>query len=555
MLRKLVIAGIMACLLAAHASAASSAHTIDSLMNQLDKVLSERQKYIDRKEARLAQMRHNADSISDARARFDAVGALMDEYLPFNTDSAFTLSLERERIATALGDSILAMNARMNQANILNATAMYKECADIMKSIRFERLPAYLRPFYFHIKRTVYGRLADYAAFEPERQRYRRLTDMYRDSLLSVNDPDSLTWAIIKADKLNANGRPADAVAILKKYRENHHLAVHDEAICAWTLSESYSLLGDTENQKKELLISSIADMKSAVREYVALRQLAFLLYKEGDLERSYRFLTIAVDDATKCNARQRIIELNAFYPVINNIYVDKIQSQKRMLTWAILIITVLTLVLLALLTYTRKQMKKVAEARKTIQEAYERLNELNAELQKSNRKLHDANRDIAEISELKEVYIGRYMDQCLEYIDKLDLYRKSLGKLYNSGKTADLVKALKSTTAIDNELKAFYDQFDQTFLSLFPTFVEDFNQLLQPQEAIVPKKEGSLTTELRIFALIRLGITDSDSIAKFLRYSLTTIYNYRTKVRNKAKGDRNLLEQEVIKLGRRNDA
>ena len=524
-------------------------------MNQLDKVLSERQKYIDRKEARLAQLRHNADSISDARARFDAVGALMDEYLPFNTDSAFTLSLERERIATALGDSILAMNARMNQANILNATAMYKECADIMKSIRFERLPDYLRPFYFHIKRTVYGRLADYAAFEPERLRYRKLTDMYRDSLLSVNDPDSLTWAIIKADKLNANGRPADAVAILKKYRENHNLAVHDEAICAWTLSESYSLLGDTENQKKELLISSIADMKSAVREYVALRQLAFLLYKEGDLERSYRFLTIAVDDATKCNARQRIIELNAFYPVINNIYVDKIQSQKRMLTWAILIITVLTLVLLALLTYTRKQMKKVAEARKTIQEAYERLNELNAELQKSNRKLHDANRDIAEISELKEVYIGRYMDQCLEYIDKLDLYRKSLGKLYNSGKTADLVKALKSTTAIDNELKAFYDQFDQTFLSLFPTFVEDFNQLLQPQEAIVPKKEGSLTTELRIFALIRLGITDSDSIAKFLRYSLTTIYNYRTKVRNKAKGDRNLLEQEVIKLGRRNDA
>ena len=524
-------------------------------MNQLDKVLSERQIYIDQKEARLAQLRHTADSIPDARARFDAVGELMDEYLPFNTDSAYTLSLERERIATALGDSILAMNARMNQANILNATAMYKECADIMKPIRLELLPEYLWPFYFHIKRTVYGRLADYAAFGPESQNYKRLTDMYRDSLLSVNHPDSLTWAIIKADQLNANGHPAEAVDILKKYRENHFLAVHDQAICAWTLAESYSLLGDTENQKKELLISSIADMKSAVREYVALRQLAFLLYKEGDLERSYRFLTIAVDDATKCNARQRIIELNAFYPVINNIYVDKIQSQKRMLTWAILIITVLTLVLLALLTYTRKQMKKVAEARKTIQEAYERLNELNAELQKSNRKLHDANRDIAEISELKEVYIGRYMDQCLEYIDKLDLYRKSLGKLYNSGKTADLVKALKSTTAIDNELKAFYDQFDQTFLSLFPTFVEDFNQLLQPQEAIVPKKEGSLNTELRIFALIRLGITDSDSIAKFLRYSLTTIYNYRTKVRNKAKGDRNLLEQEVIKLGRRNDA
>lgn len=102
-----------------------------------------------------------------------------------------------------------------------------------------------------------------------------------------------------------------------------------------------------------------------------------------------------------------------------------------------------------------------------------------------------------------------------------------------------------------DDELKLFYERFDKTFLSLFPSFVEDLNNLLLPEEAIQPKKEGSLNTELRIFALIRLGITDSDKIAKFLRYSLATIYNYRTKVRNKAKGDRNMLESEIMKIGR----
>lgn len=142
-------------------------------------------------------------------------------------------------------------------------------------------------------------------------------------------------------------------------------------------------------------------------------------------------------------------------------------------------------------------------------------------------------------------------MDQCLVYIDKLDGYRKTVGKLVNSGKSDDLKKLAKSTSLIDDELRQFYEQFDRTFLSIYPSFVSDLNGLLMPEEAIVPKKEGSLNTELRIFALIRLGISDSDRIAKFLRYSLTTIYNYRTKVRNKAKGDRNRLEAEIMKIGR----
>ncbi len=217
--------------------------------------------------------------------------------------------------------------------------------------------------------------------------------------------------------------------------------------------------------------------------------------------------------------------------------------------------------------------MRKVSEARKTTQEANEKLHKaneelhdaneklhianeqlyvVNEELKQSNIKLHEANRNIAEISELKEVYIGRYMSQCLAYIDKLDAYRKSIGKLFGTGKTEELKRTLKSSVIIDDELKKFYEQFDQTFLSLFPTFVSDFNNLLLPGEEIIPKKEGYLNTELRIFALIRLGITDSDKIAKFLRYSLTTIYNYRTKVRNKAKGDRNSLEKEVMKIGLR---
>lgn len=310
-------------------------------------------------------------------------------------------------------------------------------------------------------------------------------------------------------------------------------------------------MLGERDAQKVQLLISSISDLRSTVREYVSLRQLALLLYEEGDLNRAYDFMKIALEDATACNARLRIIELNNSYPMINAVYIDTVQKQKMELKKTIIIITVLILLLVLLMVYLLKQMRRISRARKEIEVAYDRLNELTDKLKSSNEKLSEANNAIAENSELKEVYIGRYMDQCLGYIEKIDSYRKSVGKLLKSGKLEELKKLVKSTSMTDDELKLFYDSFDKTFLNLFPAFVEDFNALLLPEEAIVPKKAGTLNTELRIFALIRLGITDSDKIAKFLRYSLTTIYNYRTKVRNKALGDRNRLEAEIQKIGR----
>lgn len=151
----------------------------------------------------------------------------------------------------------------------------------------------------------------------------------------------------------------------------------------------------------------------------------------------------------------------------------------------------------------------------------------------------------------LKEEYIGRYMDQCSVYLEKMDNYRRSLGKIAATGNVEELYKNIKSSKFIEGELKEFYTNFDNTFLQLFPTFVEDFNALLADDEQISLKAGERMNTELRIFALIRLGITDSVKIAQFLRYSVTTIYNYRTKVRNKAAGDRDLLEQEVMTIGK----
>lgn len=215
--------------------------------------------------------------------------------------------------------------------------------------------------------------------------------------------------------------------------------------------------------------------------------------------------------------------------------------------------ISLLSVFLLVAIFFVYRQMKKVAIARREVVAANARLQELNEELHQSNEQLKEMNHMLSETSYIKEEYIGRYMDQCSAYLEKMDLYRRSLNKIAASGKVDELYKAIKSSQFIENELKEFYSNFDNTFLQLFPHFVEDFNALLT--EPLQPKPGELLNTELRIFALIRLGITDSTKIAQFLRYSVTTIYNYRTRIRNKALGERDNFENKVGKIGKVADA
>lgn len=536
------------CMCRLHAADSSRA---DSLLLKLDQAIKERPIYMEQKELKLAELKRQLHRQIPDEERFAILGTLLDEYRSFNTDSALHMAEEREQIAIRLGNREYIDNARMNKADVLGMTGMYKEVMDLMRNIHIDRLPVDIHPYYYHIYRTVYGLMADYAVTAYEKKLYTELTDKYRDSLLLVNKDNLLIHTLIQSDQYNVRNEYDKAIRLLTDYLALQKDYEHDVAICAYTLSESYRLKGDKEKEKEYLIVSAMADMKTAVREYISLRKLAVLLYQEGDIERAYSYVKICMEDAAACNARLRKLEILEIFPIINDAYQQKTEKQQEQMKWALVSISLLSLFLLLAIFYVYKQMKKVAAARREVIDANKRLKELNDELRLSNAQLKEANHSIAENSYLKEEYIGRYMDQCSVYLEKMDNYRRSLGKIAATGNVEELYKNIKSSKFIEGELKEFYTNFDNTFLQLFPTFVEDFNALLADDEQISLKAGERMNTELRIFALIRLGITDSVKIAQFLRYSVTTIYNYRTKVRNKAAGDRDLLEQEVMTIGK----
>lgn len=536
------------CMCRLHAADSSRA---DSLLLKLDQAIKERPIYMEQKELKLVELKRQLHRQIPDEERFAILGTLLDEYRSFNTDSALHMAEEREQIAIRLGNREYIDNARMNKADVLGMTGMYKEVMDLMRNIHIDRLPVDIHPYYYHIYRTVYGLMADYAVTAYEKKLYTELTDKYRDSLLLVNKDNLLIHTLIQSDQYNVRNEYDKAIRLLTDYLALQKDYEHDVAICAYTLSESYRLKGDKEKEKEYLIVSAMADMKTAVREYISLRKLAVLLYQEGDIERAYSYVKICMEDAAACNARLRKLEILEIFPIINDAYQQKTEKQQEQMKWALVSISLLSLFLLLAIFYVYKQMKKVAAARREVIDANKRLKELNDELHLSNVQLKEANHSIAENSYLKEEYIGRYMDQCSVYLEKMDNYRRSLGKIAATGNVEELYKNIKSSKFIEGELKEFYTNFDNTFLQLFPTFVEDFNALLADDEQISLKAGERMNTELRIFALIRLGITDSVKIAQFLRYSVTTIYNYRTKVRNKAAGDRDLLEQEVMTIGK----
>lgn len=522
---------------------------MDSLLKVLDKTVDNYQFYSNQKENELDKLKDLLKYTSSYQQQYAICAKLYDEYKSYKSDSALTYARKKLQIAEKTNNRHDLTEARLNLAANMGITGMYKEAMDILSTISIREYPD-LKAYYFYIYRTVYGFMADYAASSQEKNRYEVITAAYRDSLLIVNEPNSGTHIMVQSDQLIINKKYDEALKLLLRYYPTINGNIHDKAIIAYSISEVYHGKNERNLEKQWLAISANYDIQSANKEYISLRNLAFLLYEDGDVDRAYNYMKRSLDDAVFCNARLRTFEISKMMPIIDKAYQHQTESRQRLMMISLISISILSVLLMVAMFIVYRQMKKLSVARKHLSEANEQLNGLNQELSNTNHQLENTNETLLEANLIKEEYIGRYMDQCSVYIDKLDDYRRLLNKTATAGKMEDLFHALKSKQFIEDELKEFYINFDSTFLQLFPTFVEEFTGLLIDNEETQLKQGELLNTELRIFALIRLGITDSVKISHFLRYSLSTIYNYRTKLRNKASCPRELFEAYVMRIG-----
>lgn len=523
---------------------------VDSLLKVLDKTLEEAEIYTKNKESRIEELKakkRKLNPLSDECYQLNRL--LYVEYKAFVCDS--TIAILNEMILSAKQNANEASEneTKLNLVYQLASAGMYKEASDLLSTVRKSSLQPPLLIHYFSCFERIYGELSVYTQDNMKGRNYWEISQCYKDSILAVanqNTEEELNW--IEA-KLRDNRKYVEALDVNDKRMALTEMGGFNYALITYSRSLTYRQLEDSDSEKYYLTLSAISDIKTATKDHASLWMLAKILYDEGDLERAYTYIRFSWSETKYYNARLRSWQSADVLSLIDETYQAMIEKQNNQLGKYGILTTILLLLLFVALVYIYRQMKRLSTAHAKLEGSHKQLYLLNDELKAMNESLHNVNLDLSESNQIKEEYIARFVKLCSTYLDKLDAYRRMVHKAILAGKSKELLKTIRSQESLDREQGELLANFDEAFLQIFPNFVEDFNKLLSKDEQIVLKRGELLNTELRIFALIRLGIEDSSQIAEFLRYSVNTIYNYRAKVKNKAAVLRDDFESYVKKM------
>ena len=512
----------------------------------LDSLIAAQPQIVAAKEARLAQLKSDLGKETTAPGRYAALKRLYEEYSAYQYDSAYAYVNQCIRLAQSMGDESLLNESRLNLAHILSTACLMDKAQQTLNQIDTTRLsPGQL---------VVYHRtLTDLLIYQAEYMQGTQYAEEYvqqlvgvRRAAIAINVPhDNINYQITQAECYSDDNQPQRAIELLSKLMDNYHSGERMYSIITSTMSFYYSQLGDKEHQMEYLIKSAESDLEGCIRENTSLRAIADRLFDEGDIDRAYRYMRVAVDDANFYGTRLRNIQASRIVPKILSAYQTKQEQGHRKMMWLLGIISVIALLLVVgviAIYQLLKRYRRLNEQKKAINE---QLRHAKAQLGETVEELHEANGLLQEREQLKEQYIARFMALSSRFIDRGEEQRKALYRLYRDRKTEDLARELKSTNFGNENARLFYEDFDNAFLNIYPTFVDEVNKLLQEDGKIEVKQGKRLTTESRVLALIRIGITDNQSIAAILRASLTTIYTYRSKLKARAI-DKDTFENDV---------
>lgn len=500
----------------------------DSLLTELNQALAHKKEYDGQRLNRIAVLTADfAASEANDNARFDLALRIYDEYKAFKYDSAFVYCQKIRRLAKQLRSPEKLEVAKLKLAFVLLSSGLFKETFETLDSINARRLTLPDKQSLYFLKARAYSDLGNFNQDQTYRPAYYAKALAYADTALQFCRPESYECLEVQEFRAQKNADLAAGAAIYRQILRLPRLTLHQLAVSASTTSYLYELAGQPEKAFELLLVSAIADVKTATKETTAIFKLSDYCYRQGDLKNAYTFIREARENAAFYKARQRQIEISHVSSVIEGQKINIIENQRRSLKTYAIMMTALASVVIVFAVVSALALRKLRKADQLIFAA-------NRELKARNDELHQLNSGLNEANTIKEEYIGYYFHNNSQYIDKLETLKKRVEALLGSKQYAGLQKLVDSVN-IKTERNELLKGFDSVFLRLFPNFIAQFNALFRDEDRVVLADDQLLTAELRIFALIRLGISDSEQISRMLGYSINTIYTYKTRVKNRS--------------------
>ena len=536
---------------------------IPQLLATLDSILVQTGELASQKELKIAQLKKKLSNAANFEEEFWINKMLYDESFVFNADSAMKYVDRNIQIATELKKKDWQDEWLINRSFMFAATGLLKEAGEVLEKVDSTSLSDGLKLSYYYQRSYLYSHLGQYMGDQKQvnNKYYNEFENANKHMLALVRPKDPLYWwCVASCNELS----PEDSLfsALENVVLSSHHNTRLD-AMNAYGLSNMYKRIGDKEKTMIYLIYSAMADLRVCNRDIASLQELSSLLYDAGDIDRAY--MNYCLKAALLYPNRVRIINIST---ELDKIYAN---YQQRDIRWRnslqnyLYVVTFFSIILVLALIGLYRQTKKLRKSRTELDSANHSLNQhvvelsqmhkqlalANQELQNLNELLRSANQKLQESNDVKEEYIGYVFSICSNYISKLDEYRKNINRKLKTGQFEEARQLTDNSSLTQNELKDFYANFDAIFLRVYPDFVADLNSLLRPEEQILLKDASELNTEVRIYALVRLGINDSVKIADFLHCSPQTVYNHRLRMRNKAIIPKDKFAEAVRLLGR----
>ncbi|GAO41342.1 DUF6377 domain-containing protein [Flavihumibacter petaseus] len=522
---------------------ARSAETPDTALLSLNKTIQSVPVFDAAKEEsiRLLRLQYLKQPSEDITGRYHAALQLFEAYKVFHYDSAFHYAKQLSSLAVELNDPPRLAEARIKMAFTLLSSGLFKETLDSLGDIRTAALPDSTRADYYALMGRYYYDLADFDNDAYHSPLYNQKANGFIDSALLYYPKEGFSYNYFRGLKEIRSGKKDSALTDFRRLLEGGNLTDHQVAIVASTLSDIYIQNNQTDTAIQLLIQAAMADIRSSTKETAAIFNLSQLLYRKGDVKSASDYIEQAIADATFYGARQRKVQVSAILPLIEGEKLKRVEAEKKAVVTYAVITTLLLLLVLALAFIIFRQIARLKAAKLIISEAHSKEQAINHELQVINEKLSEAN-------SIKEAYIGYFFNVNAAFFAKIERFKKVIELKINERKM-DEIRFHINNINVREEKNELLKNFDKVFLKLFPGFVEQFNALFKEEDRVILKDGELLNNDLRIFALIRMGIHDNDKIADILEYSGNTVKAYKSKIKNKSILPNEAFEQAIMQI------